>query len=60
MEDFFVWNKSYDEYISCCDCGCYFKPKSIFIKRYKDMTICLCKKCAKNLRDEIEEKFGVE
>ena len=60
MEDFFVWNKSYDEYISCCDCGYYFKPGSIFIKRYKDTAIRLCKKCAEKLCNEIEERFGVE
>ena len=57
MDDFFIWNKSYSEYISCSDCGYYFKPKSVFVKRYKDTAVCLCKKCADKLRDEIKEYF---
>lgn len=54
-----MWNKPYSEYISCQDCGYYFKPESVFVKTYKDTAICLCKKCAEKLCNEIEKSLGI-
>lgn len=47
-----------NDYIMCSDCGEYIKTKKTFIKYYKNTAICLCDKCAKKLRMELEDEYG--
>ena len=42
-----------DRFMLCCDCGYAVKEKAMFKKTYKHTGICLCKSCAKKLRDEL-------
>lgn len=49
--------KLLDKYIFCCNCDDAYKSKTMFIKQYNYTAICLCKKCAKALVNEIEEKY---
>ena len=51
--------KERENYMLCCNCGYAVKQKRMFMKAYKDVAFCLCLKCAKELREEIncfEEK----
>ncbi len=41
----------------CDKCGYFAKGKTMFIKQYKRNGICLCKGCAKELENEIGEKY---
>lgn len=41
----------------CCDCGYAVDTDKMFIKQYQNTAICLCKKCAKKLRNQIEEQY---
>lgn len=42
-----------ERYMLCCDCGYAVKEKNIFKKVYQDTAICLCRKCAKELVNDI-------
>lgn len=58
MDDFInlLQEKGYSQYIGCCDCGSYYKSKtSMFVKQYHSTGFCICKKCARKLRNEIDE-----
>ena len=52
--------KERETYMLCCDCGYAFKRNKGFVKSYKHTAICLCKKCAKELAKEINEKYTEE
>lgn len=52
--------KLYDEYIVCSNCGYLYKEEVMFIKRYKHTGICLCSGCAKDLVNEIKERYEEE
>lgn len=41
----------------CCDCGYAVDMDKMFIKQYQNTAICLCKKCAEKLRNQIEEQY---
>ena len=41
----------------CCDCGYAVDTDKMFIKQYQNTAICLCKKCAEKLRNQIEEQY---
>lgn len=45
----------FDEYMLCCNCGCYGKQKVMFLKDYERTAISLCKNCAKELCEELNE-----
>lgn len=45
--------KERDNYMFCCDCGLAAKKSKMFIKKYQNTAICLCKKCAVKLYTEI-------
>ena len=47
--------KERDDYMLCCDCGYAVKRKSMFIKKYHNTAICLCRKCALKLGREIAD-----
>ena len=40
--------KERENYMFCSDCGYAFKQSQLFIKKYHNTAICLCKKCAVN------------
>ena len=42
-----------DNYMFCCNCGLAIKKSKMFIKKYQNTAICLCKKCAAKLCTEI-------
>ena len=48
-------DKLYSDLVMCCDCGTYHKKDKMFIKQYSNTAICLCKKCAKELCNDIEQ-----
>ena len=50
--------KERENYMLCCDCGYAFKQKFMFIKEYKNTAICLCRKCATKLCNEIAD-YGI-
>ena len=41
------------KYMLCCDCGLAVPTKTMFIKKYQNTAICLCRKCALKLGGEI-------
>lgn len=45
--------KERENYMLCSDCGLAVKRSTMFIKKYQNTAICLCKKCAINLCTEI-------
>ena len=47
--------KEREEYMLCCGCSYAVKQSKMFIKEYKNTAICLCRKCAKKLTEEIQE-----
>lgn len=47
--------KERETYMLCCDCGHAVKQSTMFVKKYANTAICLCKKCAKDLKIEIED-----
>ena len=47
--------KKRENYMLCCDCGLAVKQSKMFIKKYQNTAICLCKKCAINLCTEIAD-----
>ena len=47
--------KERENYMLCCDCGFAVKQSTMFIKKYQNTAICLCKKCAINLCTEIAD-----
>ena len=49
--------KEREPYMLCSDCGFAVKRSKMFVKSYKHTAICLCKKCAKKLAEEINEKY---
>ena len=49
--------KEREPYILCHDCGFGVKRSRMFVKAYRHTAICLCKKCAKKLAEEINEKY---
>ena len=52
--------KKRDDYMLCSDCGYGVKRSKMFIKSYKHTAVCLCKKCARKLADEINERYTEE
>lgn len=44
-----------EHYILCCNCNYAVKEKKSFIKIYQNTAICLCRKCAQDLSNEIKE-----
>lgn len=46
--------KERENYMFCSDCGYAFKQSQLFIKKYHNTAICLCKKCAVKLCTEID------
>ena len=55
-----IHRKECEPYMLCSDCGYGVKRSKIFIKSYKHTAICLCKKCAKKLAEEINDKYMEE
>ena len=47
--------KERENYMLCCDCGFAVKQSTMFIKKYQNTAICLCKKCTINLYTEIAD-----
>ena len=45
--------KERENYMLCCNCGLAVKKSKMFIKKYQNTAICLCKKCAMKLYTEI-------
>ena len=43
------------KYMLCCDCGFAVLTEKMFIKKYQNTAICLCRKCALKLAREIAE-----
>lgn len=52
--------KEREPYMLCSDCGYAVKRSKLFVKSYNHTAICLCKKCARKLSDEINEKYMEE
>ena len=52
--------KERSKHMMCCGCGFVVLAENMFIKEYKHTAICLCKKCAKELSKEIQQKYKVE
>ena len=52
--------KEREKYMLCCDCGYAVKQSAMFIKEYQNTAICLCRKCAKELINEIQEYLEKE
>lgn len=50
--------KERENYMLCSDCGLAVKRSTMFIKKYQNTAICLCKKCAINLCTEIAD-YGI-
>lgn len=50
--------KERENYMLCSDCGLAVKQSSMFIKKYQNTAICLCKKCAVKLCTEIAD-YGI-
>jgi len=44
----------------CSDCGCFVKRKNMYRKVYKHTGICLCSACAKDLAEEITNRYAVK
>lgn len=49
-----------NNWVLCCSCGFGVKENKMFVKEYKHVGLCLCKKCALELVREIEERYEVE
>lgn len=47
--------KERKNYMLCCDCGYAVKEEKMFIKKYKNTAMCLCRKCALKLGREIAD-----
>lgn len=47
--------KERENYMFCSDCGYAFKQSKLFIRKFHNTAICLCKKCAVNLCKEISD-----
>ena len=47
--------KERSKHMMCCGCGFVVLAENMFIKEYKNTAICLCRKCAKELINEIQE-----
>lgn len=45
------------KHMMCCGCGFVVLAENMFIKEYKNTAICLCKKCAKDLSKEIQQRY---
>ena len=52
--------KERSKHMMCCGCGFVVLAENMFIKEYKSTAICLCKKCAKDLSNEIQQHYKVE
>ena len=52
-----ICGKGREGFMFCCDCGLAVKMSKLFKKSYHNTAICLCKKCAKKLANEINEKY---
>ena len=50
--------KERNGYMLCCDCGLAVKKSTMFIKKYQNTAICLCRKCAVKLCTEIAD-YGI-
>ena len=50
--------KEKQNYMLCSDCGFAVRQSTMFIKKYQNTAICLCKKCAINLCTEIAD-YGI-
>jgi transcription elongation factor Elf1 len=55
-----IKEKLFDKRIFCCNCDDAYKSETMFIKQYNNTAICLCKKCAKELVNEINERYKKE
>lgn len=45
--------KKRENYMVCSDCGLFCHGSKMFVKIYQNTAICLCKKCALKLHEEI-------
>lgn len=52
--------KEREIYMLCCGCGYAVRQNTMFIKEYQNTAICLCRKCAKELIEEIQEHIEKE
>ena len=52
--------KQRDNYMLCCDCGYAVKQKTMFIKKYQNTAICLCRNCALELGREIADIVEIQ
>lgn len=52
--------KERDKYMLCCGCGYAVKQSTMFIKEYQNTAVWLCRKCAKELTEEIQEHIKVK
>lgn len=55
-----IKEKLFDKRIFCCNCDYAYKAETMFIKQYNNTAICLCRKCAKDLANEINEQYKKE
>lgn len=55
-----IYEKEHEGFMFCCDCGLAVKISNLFVKSYHNTAICLCKRCAKKLVDELKKKWEVE
>lgn len=47
--------KEREVYMLCSNCGYAVKRSTMFVKTYENTAIYLCKKCARELQDELSE-----
>lgn len=52
--------KERSKHMLCCGCGFAVPIETMFVKEYKNTAICLCRKCAKELAEEIQEYIEKE
>lgn len=52
--------KEREKYMLCCGCGYAVKQSTTFIKEYQNTAVCLCRKCAKELIEEMQEHLEME
>ena len=52
--------KERSKYMLCCSCGFAVPTETMFIKKYQNTAICLCRKCAKDLSKEIQQRYKVK
>lgn len=50
----------YDRRIFCSNCDYAYKEETMFKKQFNNTVICLCRKCARELANDIRERYKEE